>query len=528
MYESVRTKLFQLSLTILLAAFAQIQAGQMVLAAPFDAVTVAKGAKTSNVTLLKFTPTFPQANHRNANPHLILVAGRGDGDKEQANKNGKKSKPKAAKRKPNSQKANKHRAVKQRANKPKAFKRKANKPKAFKRKANKRKAFKPKANKRKAANRRVVKQKAAKRKFPKRKIEKRRAFKPKVKKQKSAKRNIRNVDQFRAIKRRTTNFGNEKRRPQNNVKKLLKRKTAKQRSNNRDSEAAVIQKSIDRKSFERRRESPRKLKKWTREQFRNEGNRNNEARRKLRNSNKAKVRRRFARENVERNARRMRVLKRQLQNARNQKRFASARKYRARERRFRNRFRNGRSIFFYPPVPYLALEEYILDASYASYDDYVYFLGAPPLVEVTRRYTLNEIVENPHVRWKVRSVDLRIITFEFGSSELTDEAIERLEIVADAILRILEDDPTQVFLIEGHTDAVGSSESNLELSTERAAIVLEALVRIYGVPAASLEAVGYGEQYLWIDTPKPNARNRRVVVRGIGELLGQSTSQNRY
>ena len=122
-------------------------------------------------------------------------------------------------------------------------------------------------------------------------------------------------------------------------------------------------------------------------------------------------------------------------------------------------------------------------------------------------------------------MDLDIIEFDFGSAELSAAAIEKLEDLADAILEVIEQDPTQVFLIAGHTDAVGSFEKNLELSEERAANVQEVLISEYGVPAENLEAVGYGEQYLLINTSRPERRNRRVVVRSIGSLLADRPVQ---
>ena len=40
-----------------------------------------------------------------------------------------------------------------------------------------------------------------------------------------------------------------------------------------------------------------------------------------------------------------------------------------------------------------------------------------------------------------------------------------------------------------------------------------------GIPADNLEAVGYGEQYLLVQTQGPERRNRRVTIRAVGDLL---------
>ena len=68
-------------------------------------------------------------------------------------------------------------------------------------------------------------------------------------------------------------------------------------------------------------------------------------------------------------------------------------------------------------------------------------------------------------------------------------------------------------LIEGHTDSVGSEESNLNLSQERAAAVQVALNRL-GVASGRLNAVGYGESQPIADngTRAGQAQNRRIVI----------------
>ena len=68
-------------------------------------------------------------------------------------------------------------------------------------------------------------------------------------------------------------------------------------------------------------------------------------------------------------------------------------------------------------------------------------------------------------------------------------------------------------LIEGHTDSVGSEESNLNLSQERAAAVQVALNRL-GVANGRLNAVGYGESQPIADngTRAGQAQNRRIVI----------------
>ena len=79
----------------------------------------------------------------------------------------------------------------------------------------------------------------------------------------------------------------------------------------------------------------------------------------------------------------------------------------------------------------------------------------------------------------------------------------------------------EMFLIEGHTDAVGSDEDNLTLSDRRAESVADILVNEFGVPVENLVTQGYGEQYLKIETEAPERQNRRVAFRRITPLLGE-------
>ncbi|MER8615050.1 OmpA family protein [Mesorhizobium sp. M0435] len=88
----------------------------------------------------------------------------------------------------------------------------------------------------------------------------------------------------------------------------------------------------------------------------------------------------------------------------------------------------------------------------------------------------------------------------------------KIENIADALQRILRRDPGARVLIEGHTDAVGSFQSNQILSEQRAASLKRTLLREFGVPGYALETVGYGEEFLLVQTQNENWRNRRVTL----------------
>lgn len=85
-----------------------------------------------------------------------------------------------------------------------------------------------------------------------------------------------------------------------------------------------------------------------------------------------------------------------------------------------------------------------------------------------------------------------LLTFEFGSARLTDEARRNLDVISDA----LQDSSfsSAQFLIEGHTDAKGTERYNLELSNARAAAVMTYLEQ-NNVAPERLRAMGLGEKY---------------------------------
>jgi outer membrane protein OmpA-like peptidoglycan-associated protein len=144
---------------------------------------------------------------------------------------------------------------------------------------------------------------------------------------------------------------------------------------------------------------------------------------------------------------------------------------------------------------------------------------APPVDVIDRRYSLDEIRYNAPLRDRMPRIDLNTVTFETGSWELGPEEIQKLAAVADSIKRAVEQNPQEVFLIEGHTDAVGDDDDNLSLSDRRAESVAVALTQQFEVPAENLSTQGYGEQQLKVQTDGPSEENRRVTVRRITPLL---------
>ena len=148
-----------------------------------------------------------------------------------------------------------------------------------------------------------------------------------------------------------------------------------------------------------------------------------------------------------------------------------------------------------PPVVRIPRERYIVEAEYADprliYDTLV----APPVDRIDRRYSLEEIRYSPGVRDRMPRIDLDTITFELGSWEITPDQAQKLAAIAQGINQAVQANPREVYLIEGHTDAVGSDVDNLSLSDRRAEAVAQVLTEQFQVPAENLTSQGYGEQY---------------------------------
>ena len=177
-----------------------------------------------------------------------------------------------------------------------------------------------------------------------------------------------------------------------------------------------------------------------------------------------------------------------------------------------------------PPVVRIPREKYIVEYEDASYDDVYEALSAPPIEELERDYSLEEVRYNHVLRDRMRRIDLDSINFDFGACEVGEDQYYKLERLADAINHLLGRNPEEVILIEGYTDAVGSEEDNLLLSDCRAEEVASILSEQFDVPAENLVTQGYGEQFLKIDTQEAERENRRVAARRITPFLSQAGS----
>jgi OmpA-OmpF porin, OOP family len=189
-----------------------------------------------------------------------------------------------------------------------------------------------------------------------------------------------------------------------------------------------------------------------------------------------------------------------------------------------NSYRDPRAVGgFYvdlpPPIIRIPFNRYIVEADVAAPELIYETLEAPPVDRIERRYSLDEIRYSPTVRQLMPSIDLNTINFETGSWDIPPDQAARLQVIADGLNRAIARNPREVFLIEGHTDAVGNPVDNLSLSDRRAESAAELITQQFGVPAENLTSQGYGAQYLKEQTDGPSRINRRVTVRRITPLL---------
>lgn len=103
------------------------------------------------------------------------------------------------------------------------------------------------------------------------------------------------------------------------------------------------------------------------------------------------------------------------------------------------------------------------------------------------------------------------VRFAFDSADILPQARTQLDALAKGIKLLPAD---RAVLVEGHTDAVGDDEYNLELSRARARAVRDYLVQHHGIEASRLKTVGYGEGRPVEGSDPYAAVNRRVQFRG--------------
>lgn len=148
-------------------------------------------------------------------------------------------------------------------------------------------------------------------------------------------------------------------------------------------------------------------------------------------------------------------------------------------------------------------------------------LGAAPSIRLVpnKRIRRKDLRRRRDIRRHAPSIDIQAINFDSGSARIPRDEYWKVENIADAMYGLSRRRRGEVFLIEGHTDAVGSRYYNQDLSERRARSLKRILVRNFGIDPWSLETAGFGEDYLLVPTRASEWRNRRVTLRRVTDLI---------
>lgn len=136
-------------------------------------------------------------------------------------------------------------------------------------------------------------------------------------------------------------------------------------------------------------------------------------------------------------------------------------------------------------------------------------IGEEDKAERCARAALDALPDPPPVDDLINALNLFIINFESGKFNIPDERMDFLKRAASYIQKL---PPTTVIEIGGHTDSVGTNDSNQTLSDNRARSVRNALIG-FGVKPEMLTEKGYGETRLKFPEERNDVekfKNRRI------------------
>ena len=148
-------------------------------------------------------------------------------------------------------------------------------------------------------------------------------------------------------------------------------------------------------------------------------------------------------------------------------------------------------------------------------------LRAAEARDIGRTFSLRQVRDIVEVRELAPQIALEDITFRTGSAAIQPSEAEQLREIGLLMRDLIRDNPREVFLVEGYTDAVGSAAFNLLLSDRRAESVALALSEYFDVPPENMVVQGYGARFLKVPTLEAERQNRRVAVRRITNLIAQ-------
>lgn len=149
--------------------------------------------------------------------------------------------------------------------------------------------------------------------------------------------------------------------------------------------------------------------------------------------------------------------------------------------------------------------------------------GAETATKQANEEALKELNEADSIDEVIKALNVSIINFKSGSSEIPADAKPILEKAAAVLSKQSEG---TIIEIGGYTDNKGKSEENKKLSQSRADSVKKALVAL-GVKEAMLKAVGYGDADPVGDNNTEDGRfkNRRIAYKKADGTAPVSTTK---
>jgi outer membrane protein OmpA-like peptidoglycan-associated protein len=134
-------------------------------------------------------------------------------------------------------------------------------------------------------------------------------------------------------------------------------------------------------------------------------------------------------------------------------------------------------------------------------------------------YDANGKPKAVQVRQTERGVQLTSderVLFDIGKAEIKSEGM----VYIDRVATLLKTKTQANAMVEGHTDNVGGTALNQQLSVRRANAVKDAIVK-QGVPVARIQAQGFGLTKPVADNSTPEGRqaNRRTDIMVLGETV---------
>ena len=196
-------------------------------------------------------------------------------------------------------------------------------------------------------------------------------------------------------------------------------------------------------------------------------------------------------------------------------------------------------------------KEYVFVESYETGDDGRFYFDLIPeqnyqfkmegfqyfkseLYLSTEYFNFSDTIEMPPIWVNVltdKPVVLENIYYEFNSADLTTRAKDVLD---TTLLVMLKEAPEFIIEIGAHTDSIGNTEYNMQLSQDRANSVINYLIG-KGISPDRLVAKGYGAEFPiapnknpdGTDNPEGREKNRRTEFRIIG-TVGEDKDEDEF